>query len=87
MDCPAIPTEAVDTTGCGDAYTATLLYSLALGESTESAMELASAAGAIVASGLGSNANLVGFAQVRQLACRFFPRATSPTTTTPRTEE
>jgi sugar/nucleoside kinase (ribokinase family) len=78
MDCPAIPTEAVDTTGCGDAYTATLIYAFSLGESVESAMELASAAGAIVASGLGSNANLVDFAQVRQLASRFFPRASSP---------
>lgn len=77
-DCPAIPVEAIDTTGCGDAYSATLFYSLSLGESVESAMELAAAAGAIVASGLGSNANLVGFAQVRRLASRFFPRASSP---------
>lgn len=43
---PAIPREAVDTTGAGDAYSGTLAARLALGEDPEQAMMAASASAA-----------------------------------------
>jgi sugar/nucleoside kinase (ribokinase family) len=52
---PAFATEVVDTTGCGDAFSAGLLRGLALGRTPAEAAVLGCAAAALVAAGLGSD--------------------------------
>ncbi|HVS29300.1 MAG TPA: PfkB family carbohydrate kinase [Solirubrobacteraceae bacterium] len=52
---PAFAVEVVDTTGCGDAFSAGLLRGLALGRSRVDAATLGCAAAALVAQGLGSD--------------------------------
>jgi sugar/nucleoside kinase (ribokinase family) len=52
---PAFPVEVVDTTGCGDAFSAGFLRGLSLGRSRPDAAVLGCAAAAIVATGLGSD--------------------------------
>jgi sugar/nucleoside kinase (ribokinase family) len=52
---PAFATEVVDTTGCGDAFSAGFLRGLSLGRSQEQAAVLGCAAAGLVAQGLGSD--------------------------------
>jgi sugar/nucleoside kinase (ribokinase family) len=52
---PAFAVEIVDTTGCGDAFSAGFLRGLALGRSRHDAAVLGCAAAALVAQGLGSD--------------------------------
>jgi sugar/nucleoside kinase (ribokinase family) len=52
---PAFEVEVVDTTGCGDAFSAGFLRGLALGRSKREAAVLGCAAAALVAQGLGSD--------------------------------
>jgi sugar/nucleoside kinase (ribokinase family) len=52
---PAFAIEVVDTTGCGDAFSAGFLRGLALGRSKREAAVLGCAAAALVAQGLGSD--------------------------------
>jgi sugar/nucleoside kinase (ribokinase family) len=52
---PAFEVEVVDTTGCGDAFSAGFLRGLALGRSRRDAARLGCAAAAMVAQGLGSD--------------------------------
>jgi sugar/nucleoside kinase (ribokinase family) len=52
---PAFAVEVVDTTGCGDAFSAGFLRGLALGRSHRDAARLGCAAAALVAQGLGSD--------------------------------
>jgi sugar/nucleoside kinase (ribokinase family) len=52
---PAFAVDVVDTTGCGDAFSAGFLRGLALGRSRHDAAVLGSAAAALVAQGLGSD--------------------------------
>jgi sugar/nucleoside kinase (ribokinase family) len=52
---PAFVTEVVDTTGCGDAFSAGFLRGLALGRSRHEAAVLGCATAALVAQGLGSD--------------------------------
>ncbi len=52
---PATQVEVVDTTGCGDAFSAGFLRGLALGRSREQAARLGCAVAGIVAGGLGSD--------------------------------
>lgn len=52
---PAFEVEVVDTTGCGDAFSAGFLRGLALGRSRADAARLGCAAAALVAQGLGSD--------------------------------
>jgi sugar/nucleoside kinase (ribokinase family) len=52
---PAFEVEVVDTTGCGDAFSAGFLRGLALGRSRRDAAVLGCAAAALVARGLGSD--------------------------------
>jgi sugar/nucleoside kinase (ribokinase family) len=52
---PAFPIEVVDTTGCGDAFSAGFLRGLALGRSRRDAAILGCAAAALVAQGLGTD--------------------------------
>jgi sugar/nucleoside kinase (ribokinase family) len=52
---PAYAVEVVDTTGCGDAFSAGFLRGLSLGRSGRDAAALGCAAAALVAQGLGSD--------------------------------
>ena len=52
---PAFAVDAVDTTGCGDAFSAGFLRGLGLGRSRRDAARLGCAAAALVAQGLGSD--------------------------------
>jgi sugar/nucleoside kinase (ribokinase family) len=61
---PAIAVDVVDTTGCGDGFNAGLLTALLLGASPADAAWLGVACGALVATGLGSDAGITGLEQV-----------------------
>jgi sugar/nucleoside kinase (ribokinase family) len=52
---PAVAGDVVDTTGCGDAFSAGFLRGLALGRDRRSAAELGCATAALVAQGLGTD--------------------------------
>lgn len=56
---PAIPSQVVDTTGCGDAYTAGLVVGVQRGWSPSLAGRLGTASASLVAQGLGSDAGIV----------------------------
>jgi sugar/nucleoside kinase (ribokinase family) len=65
---PIEPDELVDTTGCGDAFSAGFLRGLALGRDLRGAAELGCAAAAQVAQGLGTDAGTYTLDTVVQLA-------------------
>jgi len=67
LEVPALDVTVVDTTGCGDAYSAGLITGLLTGRSLESAARLATAASALVATGLGSDAGIVDLASTEAL--------------------
>lgn len=58
---PAFKVDAVDTTGCGDAYCGAFIRGLKEGWSIEDACRFATAASGLVATGLGSDAGIVDF--------------------------
>jgi len=58
IDVPAIEVPVVDTTGCGDAFDAGFITALLAGCDYEQAAWLAVTCGALVATGLGSDAGL-----------------------------
>jgi sugar/nucleoside kinase (ribokinase family) len=64
---PAFDIAVKDTTGCGDAFTAGLIAALNRGFDLEKAARFASASGALVATGLGSDAGIVDFAGTEHL--------------------
>jgi sugar/nucleoside kinase (ribokinase family) len=64
---PALPVPVVDTTGCGDAYSAGFITGVCRGYGPEAAGRLGAAAAALVAQGLGSDARLTSFSQVQAL--------------------
>jgi sugar/nucleoside kinase (ribokinase family) len=61
---PAIAVDVVDTTGCGDGFDAGMLTGLLLGCDPADAAWLGVACGALVATGLGSDAGLQSLGQV-----------------------
>ena len=61
---PAVDVDVVDTTGCGDGFNAGLLTGLLLGVSAVDAAWLGVACGALVATGLGSDAGITALDQV-----------------------
>lgn len=68
---PAYDIEVVDTTGCGDAYTAGFIAGLADGRSLEDSAHLGTAAASLVAGGLGSDAGIKTRAQVEAAMTRW----------------
>jgi sugar/nucleoside kinase (ribokinase family) len=65
---PAFEVEAVDTTGCGDAFSAGFLRGLSLGRDRPAAAALGCAAAAMVAQGLGTDHGHYDLAAVEKLA-------------------
>lgn len=62
VEIPALEVDVVDTTGCGDAFSAGLLIGLLSGRPVVEAARLGTAAAALVAGGLGSDAGIVDLA-------------------------
>ncbi|TWG95371.1 sugar/nucleoside kinase (ribokinase family) [Nocardioides sp. J9] len=67
---PAYPVDVVDTTGCGDAFSAGYLRGLSLGRGPVEAARLGCATAAQVAGGLGSDAGTYDLSTVVGLASR-----------------
>ncbi len=65
---PAFEVEVVDTTGCGDAFSAGFLRGLSLGQEPVEAARTGSATAALVAGGLGSDAGEFDLERVLELA-------------------
>src|SRR5207248_3348806 len=61
---PALAVDVVDTTGCGDGFTAGMLAGLLLGAAPADAAWLGIACGSLVATGLGSDAGIESLDQV-----------------------
>ena len=68
IEVPAYPIEVVDTTGCGDAFSAGFLRGLSLGRDLRDAARLGCATAAQVAQGLGTDAGSYDLATVEGLA-------------------
>jgi sugar/nucleoside kinase (ribokinase family) len=64
MALPALKVDVVDTTGCGDGFTAGMLAGLLLGADPVDAAWLGVACGSLVATGLGSDAGIESLGQV-----------------------
>ena len=67
---PAFDIEVVDTTGCGDAFSAGFLRGLALGSDRRDAAVLGCATAALVAQGLGTDAGDYDLERAQELAAR-----------------
>lgn len=67
VEVPALPVEVVDTTGCGDAFSAGFLRGLSLGRTPAEAARLGCATAAQVAQGLGTDAGSYDLTVVEEL--------------------
>jgi sugar/nucleoside kinase (ribokinase family) len=65
---PAIAVDVVDTSGCGDAFSAGLIAGVVEKMSPTDAVQLGVACGSLVATGLGSDAGIIDRAQVDAFA-------------------
>lgn len=65
---PAFHIDVVDTTGCGDAFSAGFMRGLSLGRAPEDAARLGSASASLVAQGLGSDAGEFGLDEADRFA-------------------
>lgn len=65
---PAFPVEAADTTGAGDAFTATLAWGLARGQPLDRAVRLATAGGALATRRVGARSALPTREEIEALA-------------------
>jgi sugar/nucleoside kinase (ribokinase family) len=65
---PAFQVEVVDTTGCGDAFSAGFMFGVSLGREPADAARLGSACAALVAQGLGSDAGEFDLAEADRFA-------------------
>ena len=74
---PAFAIDVVDTTGCGDAFSAGFLRGLSLGRDREAAAILGCATAALVAQGLGTDHGSFDLAAVDEFARTTAPRKTS----------
>ncbi|GAB0118019.1 carbohydrate kinase family protein [Acidisoma sp. 7E03] len=72
---PAFEVAVRDTTGCGDAYSAGFIMGLVKGWELEACARFATATAALVATGLGSGANVHSFAQTVQAMNSLTPRS------------
>jgi len=61
----AVPVEAIDTTGCGDAFTGALAHALAGGATLVDAARLAAAASALASTRPGAQSSYAAFAHLR----------------------
>lgn len=68
LEVPAYEIEVVDTTGCGDAFSAGFLRGLSLGGDLGASAELGCATAAQVAQGLGTDAGSYTLASVQEFA-------------------
>ena len=75
---PALPIDVVDTTGCGDAYSAGFIVGLARGWGLTAAAWFGTAAAALVAQGLGSDAGIVDFSSTVGFLATVGPTASLP---------
>jgi len=73
IDVPAIEVPVLDTTGCGDAFDAGFITALLTGCDYEQAAWLAVTCGALVATGLGSDAGLTSLNAALDLLDRIQP--------------
>lgn len=68
---PAFEVEVSDTTGCGDGYCAGFIAGLSQGWDLEQSARLATAASALIATGLGSDAGIKSLEQTIDAMNRF----------------
>lgn len=63
---PAFSVDAIDTTGCGDNFSAAFITSLLQGKTAAEAIRFGNAAGAINATGIGAHGNVKSYEQVKK---------------------
>ena len=72
----AFPISVVDTTGAGDAFTATLAWAISEGYPLENSVRLAAAGGALATTRLGARSGLASRPEVESLAATAAPEGT-----------